>query len=1076
MPLRLIHAFCAKVKPKPIDRRAYRNYRIAILGMPASTTLPSGAAAEAFRQRIIDSRLPDASIEASEWRMIRIALGLPRYAPLRPNWSKSLGFVLLGMILPERVAIGLTVSAIRATRTKEGRDYLYSRFLCRLNGCSSLRWYGAALELALTQVEGVRSVDQLLRLTSYNQDLIAAGLQLGLRDADMLATALEPLRMRIGGPDVRVLVDERVIEHDFGALEPYLDAGKHHYSLTAIPTEGLRATIRHLKQAGLPPARLLGLVNASYFEPDKLERVLQILARHGISDVTTVFDHLGPHLWSIQTDVLEYVIAELGAADGATLVQFTEVLRAYRAPAPDVARALIARGATPAQLAQCQRFLIEAGKLGRTVLERLDILMALPYALAIADLDQCAAYLKQDEHGGSRFDDFLEVLARHQLASREAIVAFGPELDAIGQIAGVDLRLTILGRHIPLLPMEDAVAWVRSSQGGHPASLRYLGLDAGLMLSDVSDLAKVADLAKMSPCLLRYLVDERGVRTLVRLHDWYYSEGSGVDAYHGGETCDDTERLLFRDCSKRGSFYRLMDNARALVGAVSQWIDGRLVAPGPGCEQADRETYWAARASLRVVGRQAAASHIDEILAATDGILLESVLLDGLGGSDVATVLQGFAPLTASLLMGKGAAQVAPTPMALECIRLVYGASQERIESLWDQVSGFQDHLRGLSLADIYPVQLRLSTSSLAGASQAVYDGIARSLSALTQAARAASRADRSATDLLLAAPWKHMGNQAATLADLERWLAFLLKLGSASGDVAKWIDQKLDNMRAVLSAPETAAVIEREFSQFIAATLPDALADALPAYLGSTEFVMRQDELRALAAKRKLDPAQLPEAVRAMVELVLKVAGRLPAQLRAAMTKSEGGEEFRGHAVVSKDPAAFFAKDAFELCSKDDTQMWAELRHSHLLIFDPRRKRLVGMAMLYVQSIPGYADNGRCLVIRAVNVGTVGLRKFDPVSVLDETKRIAIEIARANGLEAILFPQGSTHFSNQDDIVKALHKSQFGKHARPLTLQGGVFYCREHGRQRDAFQKLQLAWERTGDDHSAQIQDRTSG
>jgi len=413
-----------------------------------------------------------------------------------------------------------------------------------------------------------------------------------------------------------------------------------------------------------------------------------------------------------------------------------------------------------------------------------------------------------------------------------------------------------------------------------------------------------------------------------------------------------------------------MDNACALEGAVSQWADDRLAWPGLNCAREVREAYWAARASLRTEGRQASAQYIVQILAATDGILLESVLLEGLGGANIATALQRFAPMTASLLMGRSTSQATITPMEIECIRLVYGASQERIRTLWGLVNGFQSHLQGLTFAASYPVRFRLQTASLEGTSPTVYDGIARSISAVVQAAHAASREDQSASDLLLLAPWKHVGNNAATLADLGPWMAFMLKLGGGSGDVAKWIDHKLEAMQSVLLAPEKATVIEREFGQFITATLPDALAEALPAYLSGPEFAMRRDELEAIVAKRTQEPCPLPDTVKAMVELVLKVAGRLPRQLRAAMTKSAVDEEFLGHAVVSKDPAAFFAKDAFELCSKDDTQMWEEARHSHLLMFDPRSKRLVGMAMLYVQSIPGYAAAKQCLVIRAVNDG----------------------------------------------------------------------------------------------------------
>ena len=157
----------------------------------------------------------------------------------------------------------------------------------------------------------------------------------------------------------------------------------------------------------------------------------------------------------------------------------------------------------------------------------------------------------------------------------------------------------------------------------------------------------------------------------------------------------------------------------------------------------------------------------------------------------------------------------------------------------------------------------------------------------------------------------------------------------------------------------------------------------------------------------------------------VLPVYAKWNARERAKFAKSGQDAETSLHAVVSKTPAAFFAKEAVGLCTRHDTQMWKEGRHSHLLVFDPVQKCLAGMAMLYVEVIPKVDPETPTLVIRALNPVARYAASHVSSSVVDAFLETATTIAADNKLAAVAFPEdaGMHLLSNVLDIERDMRK-----------------------------------------------------
>jgi hypothetical protein len=156
-------------------------------------------------------------------------------------------------------------------------------------------------------------------------------------------------------------------------------------------------------------------------------------------------------------------------------------------------------------------------------------------------------------------------------------------------------------------------------------------------------------------------------------------------------------------------------------------------------------------------------------------------------------------------------------------------------------------------------------------------------------------------------------------------------------------------------------------------------------------------------------------------------------------------------NAIVTKHPAAFFAKEAVKLCTAYNVAMWQEARHAHLVVFDPVHKSFQGMALLYREILPALHSSRPVLVIRAVNATGDAMATYHVSSIVDAFLSTAVEIARASGCVAVAFPPntGMHLLSNLDPIATDIEErymggnqvlqSQMPRGAKDMWLQSAI-------------------------------------
>jgi hypothetical protein len=1060
------------------DRAAYRVYRAGtILEMGPNgdsnwdrshgafhTPPEAGAPAaprdriDAFRNVVYHNHLRDRNARPRDPKLVAQALRIPPTLPVYPSIFNVLGFCLLGALLPEGRRVAIASKLLRAVGTELGRHHIYAKLICHLVGRrgehgSFENYLSDGLQFALLNLDGFESQAQLHALARAPIDLMKASLRLGICAPPQIEQALAPIERSVNAKAVLILADEAVLTADFSAIFPHLDPEKMRWVSDSHPDdEEFLKTVRILKAAQVPHVSIVGLLSSRRrLDSDRLKNIIDFLRVNGIFDIPTVFDGLGPRLWSIEYGVLQFALTHLKVSDAPLLVRFAPLLAEHAPPNPVVAKALFALGATSADLVECQTFLVESSKISQPQVERLEVLMKSPYFLGFKELNGCTPYLRRNYGEDDRFRAFLAVLAAHDLDHKEAIRCFSRCFESISNLDSLDLRLRIARNHLPSLEVAPLAQW-----------LRYLCVTSGMLAASVEALDKAVELSRVSPNVLKFLVDERGLNTIARLHRWYYDEGTGVVTYSGGDECDSTDRLLFTDCGRRKSFYRLHDNVAALVDACWNHAQRLLGSMNLKWTDAERWAYFDKRQQEIAAAKVQAAMFIQQILDATDGTLLRSMLDVGLAGGDLTASLQLLKPAMVNLVQGNGPTSENLTPLDVDCISLVYGASPSTIHQHWHNVRGYEGHLSALSFDARYRVELRRQHFKLMLASPAHEKAFEENLHTLAAAAAMAREMDgKPLLDAAQDLSWKHRKNNAATPKELWQWFAFVLRLGATSETVRSWTDRKLEAMGAVLAQPDFAKARFEEFEQFIRVTLPDAVGPIAIALheLGGAEGLGRNLKPMRHADDPAAELAFLEAAITEMVTAVIKAYTRWVVSVKRQFERKKGDDILEATVVVSKHPAAFYARDAFELCSSDDTGMWSEQRHSHLLIFDEERQRLIGMAMLYIQPIPGFFRGQACLVVRALNTRPIDDVQLEPVSVIDEVMRIAIKIAQDNGLASVLFPQSSTYFSNQRDIERAVDMANTTRRAQRLSATHPIFYCRGHGAQDGAVHALFMVW-----------------
>lgn len=1077
-----------------VTYREFRAVRIAEMAEPVRGGTGKTTARGAVRGRTVIANFRkhvDSHDLGRVWKSnadpahLARALRIPEFIPVFPSAALKGAVMLATSAMSERNKVLAAARLLDTIRTSEGRRYAYQSLLYLLCGQPDLhREYCKHLsdELAylLSEFDGFDSPKQLHALALFPLPLLRAGKRLGLHSPGALLEELRPLRRGVSANGVFILAEEGVLTSGFSPVLKYVKTDDFHHLDEVAQLEEFRDTVRILQRAGVAPDTLVAVLHQTWqLAPAKLELSIELLAYYGVTDVNTIYGALGQLLWTLNRDVLRFLLAEVGIRDGAVLGKMDQLLRQRHPPAMAVVNALLEHVENPAELAEVQTFIIGVSGAAAQPVHRIGYLLGAPHGLEFAELNRCTAYLTNDVGSEVKFMGFLQVLLQHGLGNSRGILQFQKCFVATRSAETVDNYIRLARRHVPAIADDMLAAFVEQALAVRsPTSLRYLLDDSQVAIADMKDLDKLIRLAAVSPDVLRYLVQERRMTTAALLGRWFYEEAEGVQDYYGAETYGALERVLFADCSRRKAFFRLYQNMQCVYDAFSQYASARAPVYNPDWNEEQRSAYRAALEKYGMEARLKAVPFLRPILERTEGIVLASALKAAIEGRDLRRTLDALEPMLGSLLSGRGPTATALSSMEAEAVGLVYGVARYEVESHWHKVQGCEHHLDSVQLEERYPMVWSKKRYSLPNFTHAQAQAQLSNFGALASAAARARQMQTAEDPASLAGRFrtKPLADSAATAPALSDWLALLLY--SCVGEVAvrSWLDHTLESYVDFLDRPQEAHKRILALQTFMATTLSDALSDNLNKFVEHLSDRMVAELCRSLAFLCQTQASspgreQLCVVLRALADKVLGVFNKWIATLqqRFESEKKDLPDVMHVSGIVTKHPAAFYCRYKFGLCTRADTDMWQEARHSHMLVFDDARKSLVGMAMVYVQPIEGYYGGKQCLVIRAINIRSPDDIQLDAGTAIDEIMRVATDIARKNGYSAVLFPRDSTFFSNQSFVVKASHQARSTSKAQSISsgrsayafapASRTLFWCKTQGASDGAVGELFTAW-----------------
>jgi hypothetical protein len=484
--------------------------------------------------------------------------------------------------------------------------------------------------------------------------------------------------------------------------------------------------------------------------------------------------------------------------------------------------------------------------------------------------------------------------------------------------------------------------------------------------------------------------------------------------------------------------------------------------------------------------REAAAAKavpfLRRILERTGGTVLAGALSGALEGRDLDVSLSALEPMLNGLLMGRGPAEPVLSPMEAETVGLVYGVTKHEVERHWGKVHSCERHLKGVQLDDRYPMIWHKKRYSLPSFTEVQTEALLANFAALSKAAACARQLDGAPKmlDIVTQFRTKPIKNSAAAPPELANWLGLLLFICGAESAIKSWVETTLESYVDFFDHPQEAHKRALALQTFMSATLHDEFMGRVDKFVASlsNEDAARIGEFVGFITQSQDSSDRAVNLAFALRTVAAKVFATYNNWLATLLQKFESEKKHLPDAmhvngVVTKSPAAFFARYKFGLCTRENTEMWREERHSHLVVFDEGSRSLVGMAMVYIQPIAEQFGGKPCMVIRAINVLSPDEIQVDACSAIDEIMRIAIDIAKKNGYAAVLFPRASTYFSNQTYVDRASFEAGSCRNATKISSPsfafhgsskaGALFWCKEQGATDGAVTELFVAWTSAG-------------
>lgn len=445
-------------------------------------------------------------------------------------------------------------------------------------------------------------------------------------------------------------------------------------------------------------------------------------------------------------------------------------------------------------------------------------------------------------------------------------------------------------------------------------------------------------------------------------------------------------------------------------------------------DDAARERYDERREVLAQAESLKLLPRLPAILNQTGGVLLPSMIRHAWSSAEqLQQQMDALVPLLESLLMGRGPSGAELQPQEVEAISMIYKADSHSVRSQWKNVLGFESQMAGLALWDGYPMRWARSIRRMEKRLER------SSLQALVQAKTISAKicSKRDFTDACQAIRSKRLYDKSRDPQSVAAHLGVLFAANREDSLIGSRLETDLGQIAALEDFSVDISEGLEQLDTLFTSTLPDALEAHMPAFVMNFNDEQADSLAKRMVGEAHLAGAQtgrgrLQAAVRHTQTIVLATCACWLKREQGKFTAMPANDEVTElQAFVSKYPAAFFARQAANLCTRDDTDMWKEERHAHMVVFDPVQRRLAGMAMIYFESIPALHPTKRCLIVRAINPLDEMLATHTVHSIVNAFFDVAVSIAQENELAAMLFPNpGGMHLlSNQSTVENYFKK-----------------------------------------------------
>ena len=926
--------------------------------------------------------------------------------------------------------------------------------------------YGEGLDFILRHFQLANSLAPLNDVASLGLRSVRNAWLLGLRDVEALK-AFKDEWGRIPAEKLAVFIELGAIRSvdELAWLEPWRDQwdeGENNRAGSA----SARRSMKRLLELGVPRKSVTKLLSCwGRSGAEELNRSLATLAARGYTDSARLFEALGETLWRVRrAHNLDFVIDVIGAREIQEIALFDRLLDADTLPNAQIVHMLRARDATSEDLAHLQSFLLTAADRCEVPGVVVDLLLAEPHALRIRQLAHCQGYVSQRNADDLR--TFLANLAHYGFGTADAVIAFQSVYRSWLTLPNIGRLLALhCGFRDAHAEPTAAAAWISDVGEKQIDSLEYLV--QALRITDRLAFNEIRPLARIVRSVLVWAVEERRLDTREALCHWH-RRSRGLEQVKAYESRDPVFLLVLEDALAREDFGHVNRNMGAFWQAQTSECNAVLGrAPIEAGEASVRE-YWAQRRMLEEELCQRVIPALRHQLQATGGLLAKSLIraawrdahsyaqeLD-IFNRDVAALLDGYGPDSADI-----------SELQADAISAVFGIDLQRDDARWTQVVGYERHVEPLG-SRLY--SMRFAQQHVELKRSIDYKGLGAFVAAIHygQRFRDAIGVDvNSAWHKLSPKPMRLAGT-AASMETLHRHLGVLL--GALPFAKCEAFAVEVEALGLETHEPAQRRQAVRRLIDWFDVQLGDALphaAEMLEAEIGEVESARLARRLVDEPASGGELESPLAVALTQTAARVREVYGRWLYRERGKFSGTAEFDDSREYrAVVSKHGAAYFAKVGADLCSADNVAMWREARHSHLLVFDVAGRRLVAMAMLYVQRISAIDAKLPTLIMRAVNTLANEEPEHDVASIVEAFLTVGRHLAEDNHLAAFAVPDntGQHLLSNRNDIAAGILErcrqrqppcsSSYDSHSpervvpysvRPSAGEG--FYGYEHGR-----------------------------